>query len=214
MHIQLLTQCNMHCAFCSQNSTVEGEVGYERPMDFKTYVKCLDVLESINPDRVVLTGGEPTMHENFLEWTELILQRDFKYILIAINGKITEVALKLKKLADSSEGKLRAMVSYDRYHECVSDEVYKAYEGHLLTSHFVGRTGRGKDFGNAYACISPNIYIKPDGDVRGCGCLDAPSIGNIFTVDPRLLVFTGCKSPSLRAKIESGVKLRPDRVQY
>ena len=75
--------CNNHCQFC-----VQGDKRYHfgnRPISqLKTF------LRESRPEAegVVLTGGEPTLHQDFLELVSYAKKLDFKVIQIQTNGRM------------------------------------------------------------------------------------------------------------------------------
>jgi len=77
-------QCNNHCLFCVQ--------GRKREV---TAFKKIEVIENFieeaarsGKDEVVLTGGEPTLHPNFLEIVRFAKKNNFTNIQVQTNGRM------------------------------------------------------------------------------------------------------------------------------
>ncbi len=75
--------CNNKCHFC-----VQGKKRYKYPP--KSLEELKNILEENrkNIDSVVFTGGEPTMHKNFLDLVRIAKDLDYKKIQIQTNGRM------------------------------------------------------------------------------------------------------------------------------
>ena len=98
--------------------------------------------------------------------------------------------MKLAGLA--KKGIIHAALSRDKYHDEIDYEVVKAFTNEKtlwdnnryndfreirdVTGNVI-KAGRSKEGRNG--CICPDIFIKPNGEIRGCGCKDSPIFGNI-----------------------------------
>ena len=84
--IDLTNRCNMCCPICFANAGVTGRV-FEP--DFNEVVRQLRVLRDLRPTpctAVQFTGGEPTLHPDFLKIIATARDMGFSHIQIATNG--------------------------------------------------------------------------------------------------------------------------------
>lgn len=183
MYIQITTRCNMSCEHCCYSCTADGE-----DMSIETFKKALD------DEHVSIGGGEPTVHPQFWEFLGVAIG-SCEYVWLATNGKKTDTALVLAKLA--KKGVIGCDLSQDEYHDYIEPKVIQAFtktkrdgvSGFYNTLDNDSRnirdvTGReinaGRcDFGTDKGCVCSDIICKPDGSVYACGCNDAPCFGNV-----------------------------------
>ena len=188
MYIQLVDFCNMSCGHCGFACKKKGET-----MKDKTFYNILKKMEDYF-DFITIGGGEPTLHPNFMKYlVEIIAANVYSEegsIFIATNGSNTKISLKLANLA--KRGIISAALSRDDYHDEIDEVVVKAFtkektnysdyrhddfrEIRNVTGHEIkaGRSRRGRE-----ECICEGIFIKPNGEIRGCGCEDSIVFGNI-----------------------------------
>ena len=84
--IDLTNRCNLQCPFCFANSAATGKL-YE--VSLEQVRQMLELLRSIKPAPAAClqySGGEPTLHANFIECLRLAKQAGFAQIQIATNG--------------------------------------------------------------------------------------------------------------------------------
>jgi len=84
--IDLTNRCNMCCPICFANA---GAAGYVCEPDFDQIVRQLQVLRDLRPvpcTAVQFTGGEPTIHPDFLRIISKASQMGFSHIQVATNG--------------------------------------------------------------------------------------------------------------------------------
>jgi len=84
--IDLTNRCNMRCPICFANAGVTGRV-FEP--DFDEVVRQLQILRDLRPTpctAIQFTGGEPTIHPDFLEIVSAARRMGFSHIQIATNG--------------------------------------------------------------------------------------------------------------------------------
>lgn len=60
--LELTSKCNLKCEHCYANSTNRGVY-----MPLEKALNIIEEFSSIHGNRVALTGGEPTLHKNFIE---------------------------------------------------------------------------------------------------------------------------------------------------
>jgi hypothetical protein len=84
--IDLTNRCNMRCPICFANAGVTGEVCEP---DYDQIVRQLQVLRDLKPipcTAIQFTGGEPTVHPDFLRIVSTAVEMGFSHIQIATNG--------------------------------------------------------------------------------------------------------------------------------
>ncbi len=84
--IDLTNRCNMRCPICFANA---GAVGYVCEPTYEQHVKQLQALRDFRPvpcTAVQFTGGEPTIHPDFLKIVAKARSMGFSHIQIATNG--------------------------------------------------------------------------------------------------------------------------------
>ena len=183
MYLKITSRCNMSCEHCGMNCTAKGI-----DMTPRIYKKAIEFVSEWS-DSIAIGGGEPTLHKHF--WETLALSMGtFDNVWMATNGSITETAIKLAHMA--KRGIIGCALSQDIYHDPIDERVVKAFtktnEFHESQNDYreirdvTGReviAGRC-DFGEE-ECVCAGIMIEPDGEIKACGCSDAPSFGTIFT---------------------------------
>ena len=84
--IDLTNRCNMRCPICFANA---GAVGYVFEPEYDEIVRQLRVLRGFRPfpcTAIQFTGGEPTIHPDFLRIVRAAGDMGFSHIQIATNG--------------------------------------------------------------------------------------------------------------------------------
>ncbi len=164
----------MRCAHCCFACTEAGE-----DMSLEVFKRALEY----DSEMITIGGGEPTIHPQFWEFIGLSLA-NCDYIWMATNGKETETALLLSKL--SKLEMFSCVLSRTRYHEKINSKVYETFKkaNNLWVSDIfpqkMAKAGRCT-WGIEEKCCCPSLFIKPNGDIMGCGCADAIKLGNILT---------------------------------
>lgn len=193
MYFQLTERCNMSCAHCCFSATSKGQV-----MSQAVFDKALDLAKKYSQS-ITLGGGEPTLHPHILEWTmravialmDVTLDMDYPACAIITNGKKTEIAIKLAKMAHL--GIIDCYLSQDPWHDPIDERVIKEFTRCFNKSctHIrnveenVLRHGRAEenDLSNDNGCACDTLFIKPNGDFYKCGCC-ITKLGNIMNSFP------------------------------
>jgi len=83
--IDLTNRCNMRCPICFANA---GVLGYVCQPDFDQVVRQLQTLRDLSTPctAIQFTGGEPTIHPDFLKIVAKAKSMGFSHIQIATNG--------------------------------------------------------------------------------------------------------------------------------
>jgi len=176
MYIRITSRCNMSCEHCGFNCTHEGE-----DMSFGTFKAALEMDEYIT-----IGGGEPTIHPEFEKFL-LYAIGHCESTFIITNGSRTELSLTMLGMAKGLEDRFGVELSQDPYHDPIDTRVVDAFkkadrirnvEGKLISA------GRANEFFDSdelrEECICSDRIVEPNGDIRACGCDNAPVIGNVF----------------------------------
>jgi uncharacterized radical SAM superfamily Fe-S cluster-containing enzyme len=110
--IDLTNRCNLCCPICFANA---GVAGYVYEPDYEEVVRQLQVLRDLRPTpctAIQFTGGEPTIHPEFLRIVSAAREMGFSHIQIATNGL---------RLADSDFAR--------RCHEAGLHTLYLQFDG-------------------------------------------------------------------------------------
>jgi len=157
-------------------------------MSIETFHNALDNFDSC----IAIGGGEPTLHPLFWQMVMESISRADEGVWMATNGSITDIALTLASLA--KKGILGVALSLDEFHDPIDPKVIEAFYGKPKyninsdptdlreirnVSGKLIKAGRCKD--GKEGCICPDMMVKPNGDVKICGCKNAPIIGNVNT---------------------------------
>ena len=179
MYIQLTSRCNFSCKHCGFSCKAKGE-----DMSLETFRNAL----KMGDECITIGGGEPTLHPLF--W-QLLMEAVAisESVWLATNGSQTDIAITLAGLA--KKGVLGVDLSLDKFHDPIDERVVNAFKkdkkGYDIgsgdrrgvrntSSHLIkaGRSKVGRD-----ECICEDIFIKPSGEVRICGCQKSPIIGTV-----------------------------------
>jgi MoaA/NifB/PqqE/SkfB family radical SAM enzyme len=157
-------------------------------MPIKTFKKALEFDEMVS-----IGGGEPTIHPKFWELLGLAIGHS-DYVWLATNGKKTETALALAKIAFM--GVIGCDLSQDAYHEEIDASVVMAFtktthdgvsggydrqnnDSRAIRDVTSREINAGRcDFGEE-GCVCSDLVCEPDGTIRACGCEGAPTFGNV-----------------------------------
>jgi len=150
-------------------------------MTFKTLKNALK-----NSDEyVTIGGGEPTVHPEFWKFLGYIMSQS-ETVHIITNGLRTEYALGIANLIQNK--KISGRLSLDKYHRKVSNKVIKAFQKanavefinyNELNNRFPSLIKSGRSKTGRETCPCEDIFVMPNGDIKQCGCLDAPIFGNV-----------------------------------
>ena len=213
-YLQITTKCNMTCRHCMFSC---GAVGRHMSLDT---VKAACRFAERNGEQLYIGGGEPTCHPQFWEIFGLIsaanaewsADNDIPPVGLVTNGKNTEDALKLAKLAKN--GYCSVSLSRDQFHEPIDERVVRAFTKQKAQEHWRSRgedrdyrdlrsgqiynikgTGRGRNLVGATRCDGCGVVIVPSGRIYRC-CCRTQLLGSVhdrnLSIDSNLLVDSGC----------------------
>lgn len=195
-YIQITTRCNMTCDHCCYSCIEEGI-----DMAPEVFTAALNFTD----ESPALGGGEPTIHPNFWDFLWEAIDHADEYadghVWLATNGSQTKIAKRLAIMAKS--GYIGCALSQDPWHDPIDYEVVQAFtrgkkplypgilspaDDHdyreIRTSEKPLEQGRAAETGVASGgdgCACPTLFVTPTGDIKMCGCLDSPVIGNVMT---------------------------------
>lgn len=169
-------------------------------MSREIFVLACQLAEKMNIF-IDIGGGEPTLHPFLWDFIGIALKyKGDSIVCMATNGKITEDALALARIARLKV--LRVDLSLDKYHELIDYKVVKAFEKlsgpvwnysdyrgirdiTLGGSQDPAPFGRAKDWADPedIRCPGNDLAIAPDGTIHACGCR-VVTYGTIY--EPRL----------------------------
>ncbi len=125
--IDLTNRCNLNCPYCFANA---NSAGFEYIMDRKQITGMLQTVRSIRPQRnktIQLSGGEPTIHPDFLWAVSETKRVGFPYVMAASNGVTFGKSLEFTRRAKAA-GLDAVYLQYDG----VDNETYKRTRGAKL----------------------------------------------------------------------------------
>lgn len=213
MYLQITTKCNMTCDHCCYSCNKNGKhmdyhavwhaidfaskYDYQgisigggeptlHPRFFDILRRCLDTFDYV----WMATNGSKTKTmwrlASIIEDTDYENFPDDEYGIEDIanpDDKLT-VALSTDPFHDSIDSKIRefwASRARKNYHFELRD-----VSGRVVNAGRAKRTGVGDQPGNDYGnCPCNALFIRPDGLIKRCGCMNAPIIGSIYkSFDP------------------------------
>jgi uncharacterized radical SAM superfamily Fe-S cluster-containing enzyme len=124
--VDLTNRCNLKCPICFANSDASG---YVCEMDLEEITHLLKQLRAYRPvpaSAVQLSGGEPTLHPDFLDVVRTARDLGFSHIQIATNGITLAEPGFAQKCAEA--GLHTVYLQFDG----VDDEVYEFTRGRKL----------------------------------------------------------------------------------
>ena len=181
-----------HCCYACNGNGID--------MTKETFYQALEF--SCNYDSyIAIGGGEPTLHPHFKDFLFDTLGKA-ESVWLATNGSQTEISITLAKMAQKSV--LGCALSLDEWHDTIEDEVIDAFEnGSEIKYHYNTNNSYHKypendlreirtvshlinqgrcDFGDGELdCACSDLFINPQGEIKFCGCDDAPTIGHVST---------------------------------
>lgn len=183
MYIQITDKCNMSCEHCGMSCTKKGTF-----MSIETFRNALN----IGDESITIGGGEPTLHPLFWQMLMEAVAKS-ENVWMATNGSNTEITITLAGLA--KKGVLGVALSLDEFHDPIDPKVIKAFQNIKRSDYSetkdyreirnvsgnLIKSGRCKD--GEEGCICEDIFLKPNGEVRICGCRNSPVIGNVASFE-------------------------------
>lgn len=122
--VDLTNHCNLDCPYCFANA---NDAGYDYTANRKQITEMLQTVRAIRPQRcktIQLSGGEPTIHPDFLWAASEVKRVGFAYVMVATNGITFGKSLEFTERAKEA-GVDGAYLQFDG----VGDEIYKKVRG-------------------------------------------------------------------------------------
>jgi hypothetical protein len=92
-NLSITTECNRQCSYCFARSAFKHQISKVPYMSLETFQRALDFLERSDIDQARLLGGEPTLHPEFPDLVEYVLDRKLR-LLVFSNGFMPETAVR------------------------------------------------------------------------------------------------------------------------
>jgi len=133
--IEITERCNLSCPTCFAGSSP----AHSNMMSMEEFTRQVDQLVEggkRGSDMIQLSGGEPTIHPDFLQMVELLFERGFKQVCINSNGiKLAKPAF-VERLAQCRGGQADSQLFVYLQFDGFEDETYSALRGRsdLLSS--------------------------------------------------------------------------------
>jgi uncharacterized radical SAM superfamily Fe-S cluster-containing enzyme len=126
-NVDLTNRCNLTCPVCFANANAAGYL-YEPDMDqVRTMLKALRDERPVDARVVQFSGGEPTVHPQFLEILAMAKEMGFTHIQAATNGILLGSSLEFT-LKCKEAGLSTIYLQFDG----VTDDVYMKTRGEAL----------------------------------------------------------------------------------
>ncbi len=127
MNIDLTNRCNLNCPFCFANANKRGELVELSIEQVRKMIDTACAVDTVKPVCFQFTGGEPTIHPQFLEALAEVKKRKLAQVQVATNG------IRFAENADfavqaSQAGLNVAYLQFDG----LDDEVYMKTRGRAL----------------------------------------------------------------------------------
>lgn len=126
VYYTITRKCNLSCEFCANNSSPDADTKLDLELsDIENIV--LDKLEKLHATKIVISGGEPLIKNNFKDLVNLFYQRFGAEKLVLqsngmliteeiakfLNGKIAYMEISVENILESSTLKNRMMKIFD-----------------------------------------------------------------------------------------------------
>jgi len=163
-----------------------------KQMSMEVYKRALELCR-LNDEYLTLGGGEPTLHDEFWAFFGLALSATDN-LFIATNGSQTDTAIRLAQVAQ--RGVCSVALSQDIWHDPIDPSVVRAFTHNKRNGTYdstdcreirnvernVMKQGRAikNNLWSTTGCACETIMVTVNGDIKACGCLRAPVIGNVF----------------------------------
>jgi len=115
--VEIIDECNLGCKTCIANSHIgAGNV--------KTLSQITEMFETIiennnNPDLVMISGGEPTLHPQLLEIIKISYEMPFKRVMLITNGVEIAENIDLVEQLSKYKDKLEVYLQFDSLESAV-----------------------------------------------------------------------------------------------
>lgn len=97
MLLKITNQCTMGCCHCFDCALANGSM-----MDHPTFMRSVQVIEELKPSVLMVSGGEPTEHPDFINYMKILkpLFKGGRALVVASNGMFLENEELTKQIYD------------------------------------------------------------------------------------------------------------------
>ncbi|MCZ2073704.1 MAG: radical SAM protein [Bryobacteraceae bacterium] len=125
-NVDLTNRCNLTCPVCFANANASGYL-YEPPVDqIRTMLLALRAERPVSGRIVQFSGGEPTIHPEFIRIVAMAREMGFSHIQAATNG------IKFSNLEFAQRAKEAGLHTLYLQFDGVCDEIYQRTRGESL----------------------------------------------------------------------------------
>lgn len=178
-------------------------------MQWHTWIRAW-MMASERGDYVTIGGGEPTLHKLFarmIEYADEMLHANtgVEGVYIITNGSRIRNTMKAVAIMEewddiSNNAEFHIVLSAnDGFHDWdkMHPKVYNYFATRQKSERLRGRSGdfirtvaeimpQGRAVENGIAtrdggCCCEDLFVRPNGDVHACGCLDSPKVGDVHS---------------------------------
>ena len=160
-------------------------------MSMKTFRQSLRLFEQLGKinynHHITIGGGEPTLHPQIKTIAlNVSMCKNSRFVLIT-NGRLGDIAIRL--LHNYND---HIILSVDKYHEPIDQSIIDIFKKPITYEHYSPHKKRyrnvagvrnpirsGRSMEGRRRCACDTLFIKPNGQIKYCGCLNSPIIGHI-----------------------------------
>lgn len=100
LDVKLTYKCNNHCPLCCQDDKIKNDSSTIAQEAIFEYINCMP-LNQIKNTKIVLTGGEPTLHPNILEIIQKLKNKGFAAIQLQSNITLKSLSISANDLVQA-----------------------------------------------------------------------------------------------------------------
>jgi len=125
--VEITSSCNLKCPMCYAESGPGG-----RHWSFETFTRVVDgfVRQEGEPDVLQLSGGEPTIHPEFVRMARYACEKPIQVVMVNTNGIRLANDLSLVKELAPMRDRLEIYLQFDGF----SEKTYESLRGESLTA--------------------------------------------------------------------------------
>lgn len=179
MLVVITDKCNLRCPHCMQRACPENH----NMMSKEVFERTLDIAKALGSRTISISGGEPTMHPDFVSFVEMALQRGF-YVNLLTNGNLfrqdTSKQERIGMLSRNCISRLNIQVSsFKEYYEDY-EEVHELYKDNISRYGLIGMSLADEDVTSiklialGRCADNPVLKEKAISDNLHCSCLKVP----------------------------------------
>jgi len=120
--LRLDLRCNMNCSFCNIHNSNEFFLSKEEMIR--------KIISLNNEENITITGGEPTLDLNLINYIKFAKKNNIKNIILQSNGTLFSSKIFTKKMADA--GLSRVFLSFHSYDKEIFEKITRLKGGYDL----------------------------------------------------------------------------------